>query len=222
MKILSTVFGLSSFLAIVGGNSMIPAVASADPSERPYVACNQYGECWRVHQRYAYGPDAPVNDISPDWYVAHQGDPQVQDWLADPDNDRGYYMQDGSWHEDPGARVLAVGAAAYRYRRGNRVYCNASNWLRSWRGGWRRDWWRHRASPPAQPQRRRTTSRSLAPVGAAASATHRGQLADTGELDRPVPSPTSGTSVCGRPLGCKRFFEGAWRAGPGASVCPAY
>jgi len=110
MKILSTVFGLSSFLAIVGGNSMIPAVASADPSERPYVACNQYGECWRVHQRYAYGPDAPVTYYKSDWYVAHQGDPQVH-WLADPDNDRGYYMQDGSWHEDPGARVLAVGAA---------------------------------------------------------------------------------------------------------------
>jgi hypothetical protein len=27
-------------------------------------------------------------------------------------------------------------------------------------------------------------------------------------------------SVCGRPFGCKRFFEG-WCAGSGASVCPA-
>ena len=56
MKILTTAFGLSSFLAILGGSSMMPAVASADPVERTYVACNQYGDCWRVHRRYATGP----------------------------------------------------------------------------------------------------------------------------------------------------------------------
>jgi hypothetical protein len=28
--------------------------------------------------------------------------------------------------------------------------------------------------------------------------------------------------VCGRPVGCKRFFEARWCAGSGASVCPAY
>src|SRR5690348_18159432 len=36
--------------------------------DRSYVACNQYGECWRVHQRYAYGPDAPIIYYNSDWY----------------------------------------------------------------------------------------------------------------------------------------------------------
>ena len=106
MKILTAAFGLSSFLAIVAGSSMMPAVASADTVERTYVACNQYGDCWRVHQRYAYGPDAPIVYYNSDWYDAHQADEHVH-WLPDPDNDRGYYAQDGSWHADPGARALA-------------------------------------------------------------------------------------------------------------------
>jgi hypothetical protein len=110
MKILSTALGLSSVLAIMGGSSMIPAAASADPVERTYVACNQYGDCWRVHQRYAYGPDAPITYYHSDWYDAHQSDANVH-WRADPDNDRGYYERDGTWHADPGAHALAGGAA---------------------------------------------------------------------------------------------------------------
>ena len=43
-----------------------------------------------------------------DWYNAHQNDEHVR-WLADPDNDQGYYVQDGSWHTDPSARALAGG-----------------------------------------------------------------------------------------------------------------
>jgi hypothetical protein len=74
---------------------MMPAAASAQPAGT-YVACNQYGECWRVHQRYAYGPDAPVT-----YYK----------WLPDPDNDRGYYDRNGTWHPDPAARALEGGAA---------------------------------------------------------------------------------------------------------------
>jgi len=109
MKILTAAFGLSSFLAIVGGSSMMPAVASADSVERTYVACNKDGDCWRVHQRYAYGPDAPITYYNSDWYDAHQSDQNVH-WRPDPDNDRGYYERDGSWHADPGARALAGGA----------------------------------------------------------------------------------------------------------------
>jgi hypothetical protein len=110
MKILTTAFGLSSFLVTMGGSSMMPAVASAASVERTYVACNQYGECWRVHRRYAYGPNAPITYYNSDWYAAHQSDANVR-WLADPDNDRGYYDRDASWHADPGARALAGGAA---------------------------------------------------------------------------------------------------------------
>ena len=107
MKILKTALGLSSVLALMGGSSMIPAVASA-ATGGTYVACNQYGDCWRVHRRYAYGPDAPITYYNSDWYDAHQGDVHVH-WLPDPDNDRGYYVHDGSWHSDPGARALAGG-----------------------------------------------------------------------------------------------------------------
>ena len=108
MKILTTALGLTSFLAIVSGSSMMPTVASADPGDH-YVACNQYGDCWRVHRRYAYGAEAPITYYNSDWYDAHQSDEHVH-WLRDPENDRGYYMHDGTWHDDPGARALAGGA----------------------------------------------------------------------------------------------------------------
>src|ERR1700743_2288660 len=101
MKNLTTAFALSSFLVTVGGSSMMPGVANADP-ERTYVACNQYGDCWRVHRRYAYGADAPITYYNSDWYDAHRTDQNVH-WLSDPDNDRGYYDRGGSWHADPGA-----------------------------------------------------------------------------------------------------------------------
>jgi len=107
MKLLTTAFALSSFLAAIGGSSITPTVANADTVT--YVACNQYGDCWRVHKRYAYGPDAPITYYHSDWYDAHQTDERVH-WLADPANDRGYYDREGSWHDDPGARALAGGA----------------------------------------------------------------------------------------------------------------
>src|SRR5579875_3057200 len=109
MTIRNTTLGLTSLLALMGGASTIPTVASAQPVEQAYVACNQYGECWRVHTRYAYGADAPITYYKSDWYSAHQGDEHVR-WLPDPSDDRGYYDREGSWHMDPGARALAVGA----------------------------------------------------------------------------------------------------------------
>jgi hypothetical protein len=109
MKLLITALGMSSCLAIMGASSMAPTVANADPAERSYVACNQYGGCWRVHERYAYGAHAPITYYNSDWYAAHQNDEHVH-WLSDPQNDRGYYERDGTWHSDPGARALAGGA----------------------------------------------------------------------------------------------------------------
>ena len=110
MKILTRAIGLSSFLAIIiGGSSTIPTVASAQSNENTYVACNQYGDCWRVHGRYAYGAEAPITYYDSDWYDAHRSDEHVH-WRDDPKNDRGYYERDGSWHTDPGARALVGGA----------------------------------------------------------------------------------------------------------------
>ena len=106
MRRFHTALGLSSFLAIAGATLMAPTIASAADT---YVACNQDGECWRVHQVYAYGADAPITYHNSDWYAAHQNDEHVH-WLSDPADDRGYYERDGRWHADPGARAVAGGA----------------------------------------------------------------------------------------------------------------
>ena len=107
MRVSQTVVGLCSILAMAGASSMAPTVTSAETVS--YVACNQYGECWRVHRRYAYGPDAPITYYHSDWYDTHQNDDHVR-WLADPSDDRGYYDREGNWRADPGARALAGGA----------------------------------------------------------------------------------------------------------------
>ena len=109
MRRFHTAFGLSSFLAIAAATLMAPTLSSAQTAEQTYVACNQYGECWRVHRLYAYGADAPIVYHNSDWYVAHQKDEHVR-WLSDPTEDRGYYDRDARWHSDPAARVVAGGA----------------------------------------------------------------------------------------------------------------
>lgn len=107
MKTLTAAFALSSILTTTG--VLAPAVSNADTVDKTYIACNQYGDCWRVHKRYAYGADAPITYYNSDWHDAHQSDEHVH-WLADPENDRGYYDRDARWHADPGARALAGGA----------------------------------------------------------------------------------------------------------------
>jgi hypothetical protein len=105
-----TAFGLTSFLAIAGVSAMVATIPSATAAEGTYVACNQDGGCWRVHDRYAYGANAPITYYNSDWYAAHQHDEHVR-WYSDPDNDRGYYDRDAHWHSDPGARAVKGGMA---------------------------------------------------------------------------------------------------------------
>lgn len=109
MRISSAALGLGSVLAVLGGSLTVTTPASADTVSKTYVACNQYGDCWRVKERYAYGPSAPITYYNDDWYAAHQNDEHVH-WRPDPANDRGYYDRDGHWRPDPGARALAGGA----------------------------------------------------------------------------------------------------------------
>ena len=106
MKIIKTALGLSSFLAIMAASSTVPTVASAQGST--YVACNADGDCWRVHNRYAYGAAAPITYYNGDWYETHRTDERIH-WRDDPANDRGYYMR-GEWHADPAARAVSGGA----------------------------------------------------------------------------------------------------------------
>jgi hypothetical protein len=110
MRAFHTALGLSSFLAVAGASLLASTVASAQTDERNYVACNQDGECWRVHREYAYGADAPITYYNSDWYAAHQNDEHVH-WLSDPPDDRGYYDRDRHWHSDPGARAVKGGVA---------------------------------------------------------------------------------------------------------------
>jgi len=109
MKMLTTALGLSSFLAMMVGSSTMTAVASADAADQSYVACNQSGDCWKVHHRYAYGAAAPITYYNSDWYDAHRNDANIH-WRDDPQDDRGYYERGGSWHADPAARAVKVGA----------------------------------------------------------------------------------------------------------------
>src|SRR3954466_9665133 len=109
MRRFHTVLGLSSLLAIAGTTLVAPTISSAQTAERTYVACNQYNECWRVHQVYAYGPDAPITYYNSDWYDAHRTDAHVR-WVPDPADERGYYDREARWHPDPAGRVVAGGA----------------------------------------------------------------------------------------------------------------
>ena len=107
MRKFHTALGLSSFLAIAGAALLAPTVSNAQPVETTYVACNQAGDCWRVHKMYAYGEEAPITYYNSDWYDAHHADAHIH-WRDDPADDRGYYVE-GRWHPDPGARAVAGG-----------------------------------------------------------------------------------------------------------------
>ena len=101
--------GIGSILAAAAAASMTPTMAPAKTAAKMYVACNQYGDCWRVRQVYAYGEKVPIRYYNADWYEAHRSDANIR-WLDDPVDDRGYYIQGGTWHEDPGARAVKGGA----------------------------------------------------------------------------------------------------------------
>ena len=109
MKKFHTLLGLSSFLAIAGAALMVPTASSAQTVDRSYVACNSYGDCWRVHHIYAYGETTPIRYYNGDWYDTHLHDTHVR-WVSDPADDRGYYERGGRWHADPAARAVAGGA----------------------------------------------------------------------------------------------------------------
>lgn len=106
MKIVTAAFALTTALSAIGGTAIMPTVASA--ADTTYVACNQFGDCWRVHNRYAYGEAAPITYYNADYYDAHRNDANIH-WRDDPADDRGYYVR-GEWHADPAARAVKVGA----------------------------------------------------------------------------------------------------------------
>src|SRR3569832_1247077 len=92
MRRIHTALGLSSLLALAGAATLlVPTTSSADTVSTSYVACNQDGECWRVHKLYAYGADRPIRYYNSDWYAAPQHDTKVR-WLSAPSDDRGFFV----------------------------------------------------------------------------------------------------------------------------------
>lgn len=83
-------------IAILAGG--IASRASAQMEPKTYVVCNQYDECWRVHEHLTSFPgDVHVVWHDDAWYQAHQHDEHTH-WLADPADDHGWYDRDGVWH----------------------------------------------------------------------------------------------------------------------------
>ena len=103
MSIKKTVLGVTSSLSLLAGVSVAPVMAHADTVEKTYVACNAYDQCWKVHKTYSFNGEKIV------YHDANWTSDRVK-WVADPADDRGYYMRDGSWHSDPAGRAIAYGA----------------------------------------------------------------------------------------------------------------
>jgi hypothetical protein len=107
MRISSAAAGLSC-LAVICGGSLASTAASADAVTTTYVVCNRFDECWRVHHHYTYPSSVGIVYHDAGWWDTNRADTQYH-FLADPDNDRGYYDEAGTWRRDPGARAV-VGA----------------------------------------------------------------------------------------------------------------
>ena len=73
-------------------------LAASSASAANYVVCNQYGECWKVHQKYTdYPADQRIVYHDDAWWAAHDKDAHYR-ILADPASDHGWYDKDGAWH----------------------------------------------------------------------------------------------------------------------------
>ena len=109
MRILKAAVGLS-YLAVISGGSLASTTTASADTVTTYVVCNRFDECWRVHHHYTYPEGVGVVYHDADWYEANRADARWH-WLHDPDNDRGYYDETGTWRRDPGARAV-VGAGS--------------------------------------------------------------------------------------------------------------
>jgi hypothetical protein len=86
------VTGALAAAAIVGGLAATTTTASAE------VACNRWGECWRVHQRYTTYPVRLGVVIHDDAWWDAQRHHRHWRWRRDRDDDHGYYSH-GRWRQ---------------------------------------------------------------------------------------------------------------------------
>ncbi|MBV9045920.1 MAG: hypothetical protein JO294_12400 [Alphaproteobacteria bacterium] len=106
-----TYAALALSTAVAAAATLIAAPASSAVTvAKTYVACNEYGACWRVKRLYAYGPKTPIRYYQSGWYETHRADAKVR-WLSDPVDAPGYYDRAGIWHADPAARAVSGGVS---------------------------------------------------------------------------------------------------------------
>jgi len=93
MHSVKNVFKTSALAAVLcaAATVALSTAASAD------VACNRYGDCWHVSQRYTTYPSGlNVQFYNDDWRAAHESDSQYH-WRENQKDDHGYY-ENGEWH----------------------------------------------------------------------------------------------------------------------------
>jgi hypothetical protein len=91
MKNLKKTLAAGALVATVAGGAMALSATSASAD----VACNRYGECWRVTQRYAtYPRNLGVTFHDDAW--REQNRHGRYHWRRDRTDDQGYYSR-GHW-----------------------------------------------------------------------------------------------------------------------------
>ena len=86
MTILKSSLVKGVLVAAVAGGTLAATAASAD------VACNRWGECWRVNDRFSYPGRVGIRLHSDEWGNRYH---RNYHWRRDRD-DRGYY-RNGLW-----------------------------------------------------------------------------------------------------------------------------
>lgn len=80
-----------ALLASIAGATLALSASAASAD----VACNRYGECWRVREHYTtYPPNLGVTFHDDAWRAHHR---HGYHWRRDRDDDRTGYYDHGHW-----------------------------------------------------------------------------------------------------------------------------
>jgi hydroxyethylthiazole kinase-like sugar kinase family protein len=91
MKNLNKTLAAGALFAAVTGSALALSATSASAD----VACNRYGECWRVAQRYTAYPSNLGVTFHDDAWRAQNRNGHYR-WRKDRTDDQGYYSR-GHW-----------------------------------------------------------------------------------------------------------------------------
>lgn len=91
MTPLKKALAAGALMATVAGGALALSATSASAD----IACNRYGDCWRVTQRYTTYPAHLRVVFHDDSWRAHHRHGRYH-WRRDRDDDHGYYSR-GAW-----------------------------------------------------------------------------------------------------------------------------